>query len=240
MPMTFDHLFLLGLPASGKSELIDFMKKQSPEELRDMYHLGRFEEMDDFVWLWDKFIEDDLWERVGKGRFFSKRHGGNYGLVDGELFNFLIERFNQEIPKQYLSKPEFYKDGTLLIEFSRGCDYKYADALGNFEPDILNRAAILYIQVKPEESRRRNDARYQEKLRHSILAHKTPDEVMDKFYSFDDWTELTGDRPSGMFTLNGVSVPFVTMNNEPESTDPEVLSGRYGEALNTLWKLKNS
>ena len=82
--MTFDHLFLFGLPASGKSEFIDFMKKQSPQTLEEDYHLGLFEEMDDFVWLWEKFLEDDLWERVGKGRLFSVRDGENYGLVDGE------------------------------------------------------------------------------------------------------------------------------------------------------------
>jgi len=235
--MTFDHLFLLGLPASGKSEFIDFMKKQSPQALDEKYHLGRFDEMDDFVWLWDKFLEDDLWERVGKKRFFSMRDGENYGLVDGEMFNFLIERFNQEIPKKYLFNPSFYKEGTLFIEFSRGCDYTYRNALNRFDPEILKRAAILYVQVEPKESRRRNDARYQEKLKHSILAHKTPDEVMDKFYSYDDWNELTEGKNGGKLELNGVLVPFVTMNNEPESKDPQVLSERYGKALNQLWHL---
>jgi hypothetical protein len=238
--MTFDHLFLLGLPASGKSELIDFMKKQSDETLAERYRLGRFDEMDDFVWLWEKFIEDDLWERAGKGRLFSERYGENrenYGLTDGNMFNFLIERFNQEVPKQYLSRPEFYEKGTLFIEFSRGCDYTYRDALNRFKPEILKRSAIFYVQVSPTESRCRNDARYQEKLKHSILAHKTPDEVMDAFYSRDDWAEFTDSRTSGTLKLNGVDVPFVTMNNEPESTDPEVLDERYGSAFETLWKL---
>ena len=240
--MTFDHLFLLGLPASGKSEFIDFMKGQTPEVLAERYHIGRFEEMDDFVWLWEKFMEDDLWELVGCGRLFSMRCGAkgeNYGLIDGDMFGFLIERFNREIPEKYLLRPAFYEDGTLFIEFSRGGDYTYHDSLARFRPEILRRAAVLYVQVAPEESRRRNDARYQEKLAHSILAHKTPDEVMDKFYPYDDWTKFTGDKSSGTLMLNGVSVPFVTMNNEPESKDEAVLSKRYAAALNTLWKLKN-
>jgi hypothetical protein len=35
-------------------------------------------------------------------------------------------------------------------------------------------------------------------------------------------------------------VPFVSMNNEPESIDPAVLEGRYGAALETLWALRSS
>ncbi len=239
--MTFDHLFLLGLPASGKSEFIDFMKRQPREELVERYHIGRFEEMDDFVWLWEKFIEDDIWEDLGRGRLFSWRCGDNnenYGH-DGKLFDFMIERFNQEIPRKYLARPEFYDEGTLFVEFSRGGEYTYRDALNRFDPAILRCGAILYIQVTPEESRRRNEARYRERLAHSILAHKTPDEVMEKFYCCDDWSTLTNGKSSGTLKLNGVDVPFVTMNNEPESTDPAVLSLRYGDAMKTLWRIRS-
>lgn len=235
--MTFDHLFLLGLPASGKSELIDFMKTQSHEVLAQSYRIGRFEEMDDFVWIWEKCLEDDLWEKVGKGRLFSRKDGPNYALTDGAMYKFLTECFNREIPKQYLSRPSFYEEGTLMVEFSRGGENTYEYALNRFLPEILRRAAIMYVQVTPEESRRRNEARYQEKLAHSILAHKTPDEVMDRFYPYDDWTDFTGGKMDGYLKLNGVKVPFVTMNNEPESKDPEVLDERYGNALRTLWNL---
>lgn len=235
--MTFDNLFVLGLPASGKSELIDFMKKRSAEVLKERYHFGRFEEVDDFVWLWEKFEEDDLWEKVGKERLFSKKEGTNRGLINGDIFNYLLEKFNVEISKKYLNNPEFYKEGTLLIEFSRGGDYKYKDALNSFRPEILKNSSILYIQVKPEESRRRNDARYQEKLAHSILAHKTPDFVMDRFYPYDDWANFTKEKREGVLNISGIEVPFVTMNNEPESKDDEILDERYGNALNTLWDL---
>jgi hypothetical protein len=179
---------------------------------------------------------------VGKGRLFSMRCGEkneNYGLTDGELLNFCIERFNVDIPKKYLAHPEFYKDGTVFIEFSRGGDYTYRAALNRFKPEILNRSAIIYVQVEPAESRRRNDKRYQEKLKHSILAHKTPDEIMDKYYPYDDWRTLTEDKPRGELSLNGVRVPFVTMNNEPESTDAKVLEARYGKALDELWKMRS-
>ena len=235
--MTFDNLFLLSLPASGKSELIDFMKSKYYAVLGERYHLGCFDAMDDFVWIWEKCQEDDLWEKVGKGRLFSNKEGPNYALTDGAMYKFLTECFNREIPKQYLSRPEFYEEGTLLVEFSRGGDNTYDYTLNRFLPEILKNSAIMYVQVTPEESRRRNEARYQEKLAHSILAHKTPDEVMDKFYPYDDWVQFTDNKSHGYLKLNGVTVPFVTMNNEPESKDPVVLEKRYGNALNTLWEL---
>ena len=102
---------------------------------------------------------------------------------------------------------------------------------------VLGPAAILYIDVSREESWRRNVARYQEKLRHSILAHMVPRETYDYFYDVNDWPELTRGRPSGRLDVAGVSVPFVTMNNEPESTDPAVLEERYSTALGVLWAL---
>jgi len=237
--MTFDHLFLLGLPASGKSEFIDFMKQQASDVLAERYHIGHLEEMDDFVWLWEKCVEDDLWEEVGKGRLFSKKEGANYSIADGDLYKFFTECFNREIPKTYLSRPEFYRDGTLIIEFSRGGDNTYDYTLNRLDQEILKRSAVLYVNVTPEESRRRNEARYQEKLAHSILAHKTPDEVMDKFYPFDDWDAFTKSESSGVLECNGVKVPFFTMDNEPESKDISVLAERYGEALDTLWTLYN-
>ena len=59
-------------------------------------------------------------------------------------------------------------------------------------------AAIFYIDVSREESWRRNVARYQEKLRHSILAHMVPRETYDYFYDVNDWADLTGGQPVGL------------------------------------------
>jgi hypothetical protein len=37
-----------------------------------------------------------------------------------------------------------------------------------------------------------------------------------------------------------VRVPFVSMNNEPESTDRAVLEERYAGALERLWQLRGT
>jgi hypothetical protein len=240
MIKTFDHLLLLGRPASGKSEFIDFMKKVPDDVRARKYHIGRFEEVDDFVWIWEKFMEDDLWEKAGYDRLYSKQYmPGNPGLSpEGErLFDFCMQKFNDVITKKYLKKDRFYDDGTLFVEFARGRKNAFRKSLGALEPEILRRSAILFIYVTMEESWRRNVARYQEKLKHSILAHMVPKETFDYYYSEHDWLDLTDEKPAGHIQVGGLKIPFVTMNNEPESTDPVILEKRYGDALNKLYGL---
>lgn len=237
MTNTFDHLFILGRPASGKSEFLDFMSKLSDSDRAARFHLGKMKVIDDFVWLWEKFEEDDLWEKVNGKRLHSRPVKDGYILGSADLFDFLIEKLNHEIARRYLKDPGFYSDHTLLIEFSRGGERPYAPALERFDRKIYERAAIFYVEVSGEESIRRNEARYQEKLKHSILAHKCPDGDMARFYRDDDWPKITEGKRDGFVTLAGVKVPFVTMMNEPESTDPAVLGPRYGNALDKLWRL---
>jgi hypothetical protein len=239
----FRHLLVLGRPACGKSEFIDFLKHADPDVRRRLLHIGRYEEVDDFPWLWEKFQEDAIWERAGYERLYTQEYmPGNPGMAPkgARLFDWCMHKFNDVIAGRYLNRPALYDDATLLIEFSRGGANGFGRALGMLAPEVLAPAAIFYIKVSREESWRRNVARYQEKLKHSILAHMVPRETYDYFYDINDWDDLTGGRPSGWLDVNGVAVPFVSMNNEPESTDPEVLEERYAAALGELWTLRSS
>jgi hypothetical protein len=243
MTPLFRHLLVIGRPACGKSEFIDFLKHADPDVRRQLLHIGRFEEVDDFPWLWEKFQDDVIWERAGYEPLYTQEYmPGNPGMAPkgAKLFDWCMHKFNDVIARQYLSRPAFYDEATLLIEFSRGGANGFGRALGMLARDVLAPAAILYIKVSREESWRRNVARYQEKLRHSILAHMVPRETYDYFYDTNDWDELTGGRPSGWLDVKGVQVPFVSMNNEPESTDPAVLEPRYAAALGELWALRSS
>ncbi|MFH1653643.1 MAG: hypothetical protein ABIE74_06270 [Pseudomonadota bacterium] len=233
----FKNLFVLGKPACGKSELLDFMtNKISSEERSKIYHIGEMKVMDDFVWLWQKFIEDNLWERLIGKRFHSKRSGNLHIVDDASLYDFMIEKLNIEA-KKLLKNDGFYDEHTLLIEFARGGEKPYLPAMNRFDSEVLKSSVILYVDVSAEESRRRNEARYQEKLKHSVLSHKCPDEDMERFYQSDDWAAITGGKVDGFLKLNGVDVPFVTMNNEPESKDPVILGPRYKKALDLLYEL---
>jgi hypothetical protein len=242
MPRTFDHLLLLGRPAAGKSEFIDFMKNTPEAERAETFHIGRFEEMDDFVWLWEKFLEDDLWEEAGHPRLYSLRYGENYGLNPNasKLYDLMLARFNREMAARYLPRPEFYDEGTLIIEYARGGEQGYASSLARLSREILERAAILYVQVSFDESWRRNVARYEEKMKHSILAHMVPRQTLEHFYRIDDWDALTGRKPEGYLTVGAVRVPFVTMGNEPELKERGPLAERYGPALQKLMKLSKA
>jgi len=213
------------------------LQKLGDDERAHRMHIGRMCTMDDFVWLWEKFEEDDIWEKIGKERLHSNRSGQGYVLKDAALFNFLIAKLNHTIKFAYLKDDAFYRDHTLIVEFSRGGEAPYKPALSRFDPAIMKRAAIIYVEVSREESRRRNEARYQEKLKHSILAHKTPDDDMNRFYSDDDWPEITKGESEGYVEFGGVKVPFVTVHNEPEIKDPALLGKRYEPALSRLSQL---
>ncbi len=239
MVRTFDHLLLLGRPAAGKSEFIDFMKKTSDAERAEIFKIGRFEELDDFVWLWEKFLEDDLWEEAGQPRMYSLRYDENYGLDPKaeKLYDLMLARFNHEVAARYLTRPGFYDDGTLVIEFARGGKQGYAYSLPRLSREILERAAILYVKVSFDESWRRNVARYEEKQKHSILAHMVPRQTMENFYLNDDWDTYTVQKGDGYLTVNKVKVPFFTMPNEPELKERGPLADRYGPALTRLMEL---
>ncbi len=230
----FKSIILVGRPASGKSEFIDFMKKCSPTERMEKYHLGEICELDDFLWLWQKFVEDDCWEAAGYSRRFSKKVDHAYVITDGSILDYCLARFNAEYPKQ----PE---DNTILVEFARGeADGGYLHALSHLSDEILKDAAVLFIYASYDEACRRNEARYQEKLKHSVLAHKVPEEDMIRFGKEIDWLKITKEQPSGTLQIRGLSVPFVTMSNEPELKEMGPLGQRYQQALNTLWRIYDS
>jgi len=239
-PAIFEHLFVLGRPAGGKSEFIDFMKKMSDQDRAALFGIGRFEQVDDFPWLWEACLDDDARENRGEARVISERTPDGYNITRPKFRGSLVNRFNDTIAAKYLANPAFYGGGTLLIEFARGESDGFRESLERFDPDILRRGSILYINVSFEESYRRNSARYKKGQEESTLFHKVPDRDMFGFFRHNDWDELSGGRPDGRLDLAGVSVPFVSMPNEPESSDPGVLRTRYALALGRLMDLSRT
>jgi len=114
-----------------------------------------------------------------------------------EKYNLLSERLEKECAEmnEHLSVyPDTMEGKTLVIEFARGgpdgasmpIPWGYETALKQLSPEILEKSAILYIWVTPEESRRKNDERSDPNDPGSILKHGVPIEVMMKDYGCDD------------------------------------------------------
>jgi hypothetical protein len=123
---------------------------------------------------------------------------------------------------------------TVLIEFARGGSegtqpplpdpHGYAFSLRHLSPDILGRAAALYVWVTPEESRRRNQDRARPGLTGdaSILHHGVPEVVMRGDYGVDDFHWLlehgSGDAIE-VTTENGVhAIPAAVFDNRIDHT----------------------
>ena len=51
----FETIILIGRPAAGKSEVIDFLKKTDDAERARRFHVGPFTEIDDFPFVWETF-----------------------------------------------------------------------------------------------------------------------------------------------------------------------------------------
>jgi hypothetical protein len=119
--------------------------------------------------------------------------------IAGEA-NELLAEWNRSLPASL--------DGrTVVIEFARGgpagSDYPlpdhhgYLPSLSRLSSDILERAAILYVWVTPEQSRAKNQERARPDADGSILFHGVPEHVMLNEYGCDDieWLLQRSDRP---------------------------------------------
>ena len=63
-----DVILLIGRPAAGKSETIDFLKQLPDERRLQEYHVAPFEELDDFLYVWQTFENDAIRQSMGLGR----------------------------------------------------------------------------------------------------------------------------------------------------------------------------
>jgi len=234
----FDIIILIGRPASGKSEIIDYLKRSSDEHRLERFHIGKLDFLDDFPMLWTWFEEDYILEHIlNKPRLHTDQD--SY-FKEKYFWHLLIERFNIEYPKR-LRDEKYHDEHTLIIEFSRGSEHGgYTEALPHLSEQILKRAAILYVNVSYDESLRKNRRRFNPDKPDSILEHGLPDEKLERLYRDDDWATLS--KPNAEFvTVNGIQVPYVVFENEDDVTTdtPSLLAERLEEVLSQLWERKN-
>jgi hypothetical protein len=229
---TFDIIILNGRPAAGKSEVIDYLKKTPLDERRRRFHIGEFDEFDDFPILWERFEDDDIWSRHGYPRAHTTE---DYYFREHFFWNFLIERLNMAYAKTVRDDPRYHESRTAIIEFSRGGENGFEEAYGYLDPQILRRAGIVYIKVSYEESVRKNRRRANKDRPDSILQHSLPDEKMDFYYKTNDWEKLAARDPH-VIDVKGIEVPYAVLENEPEVTDkPAALGDALERTFGALW-----
>jgi len=228
----FDIIILIGRPAAGKSEVIDFLKHTSADERSRRFHISPFEEIDDFVYVWETFEADDILTRHGKKRLWTD---DRYWFTDEFIWNLYIERINLSYRKRLAANPSYHDTTTSIVEFARGGERGFEEAFSYLHEDIVKRAAILYINVPYEESVRRNRKRARPGMEDSILYHSLPDEKMDHYYKVNDWERLTSKDPATI-TIKGHRVPYAVFENLPEKThDPATLGSELEKATSILW-----
>ena len=121
-------------------------------------------------------------------------------MLDEETRNTVAAKVEDEARKIIELKesqfPDTFEGKTIIIECARGGPdgsrmplegaYGYQYTLAKFAPDLLRDAAILYIWVTPEESRRKNNERANPDDPGSNLFHGVPMSVMLGDYGCDD------------------------------------------------------
>ena len=125
-----------------------------------------------------------------------------------ELAGALEDECRDLLDRKNAGLPDTLEGKTVVIEFARGGadaspmplvePYGYRYSLSRLAPEILDKAAILYIWVTPEESRRKNLERTDPDDPGSILNHGVPAAVMYGDYGCDDmdWLIDTSDEPN--------------------------------------------
>ena len=231
----FPVLIITGRPAAGKSEVIDFLKKADPKERLSRFHIADFEELDDFVYVWEMFEIDDILTRHGKPRIWTDE---KYWFKDDFIWNLYIERINLEYRKKLARNANYHDNKTTLIEFARGGENGIYEALSNLHEDVLRRASLMYIKVSYEESVRKNRRRARSGQEHSILYHSLPDEKMEFYYKTNDWEKLAAKDPN-YIEVKGFRIPYVAFENEPEKTlDPNLIGQELERVTKKLWGMK--
>ena len=296
----FKVVLLQALPASGKSEVRNFMAHVAGDRLRDEFHIGANLQLDDFPYVHMMRRIDNELQAMGESRIFYPGEepftdGRDWGMLCNLLNEDYLDLMNRVVVKpdstaEYLfaridragegagiaprlgllkaevrarlaailenearamldekqnAYPESFENKTVVIECARGGPdgssmpltgtFGYQYSLPMFCPEILENAAILYIWVTPEESRRKNADRADPNDPGSNLHHGVPMAVMLGDYGCDDMEYLVAnskpncvsfeahgrhwDVPIGIFDNRVDKTSF--LRGEPETWDAD-------------------
>ena len=236
----FPLIILIGRPASGKSEIIDYLQHTESAERINRFHIAELDILDDFPMLYTWFEEDQILEdEFVKPRLHTEPD--EYFKYD-YLWDLLIKRLELEYQKRVRDIPAYHEHTTTIIEFSRGAAHGgYTQAFQQFSPELLQSASVLYVDVPYAESLRKNRLRFNPDRPDSILEHGLPDEKVERLYRHNDWEVFSGADKDNL-QIDSIQVPYAVFVNEDDVTSGT--SGSLGDrlefTLKALWDIFRS
>ncbi len=231
----FPILIVTGRPAAGKSEVIDFLKKCDPIVRLERFHIANFEELDDFLYVWETFELDDLMTQMGRERVWSDE---KYWFKDPYIWDLYMKRLALDYRKKIAKDPAYHDKMTTLVEFARGGDNAIHHALSCLSDEMLRQASLLYIRVTYDESVRKNRRRARQGEEDSILYHSLPDVKMEAYYKTNDWEALEAKDPRTI-EVHGHKIPYAVFENMPEKTlDVKLIDEELQRATGRLWEAR--
>lgn len=139
-------------------------------------------------------------DKAGEKAKIAPRLAGLDKATWTAVANELEKEARAMLDEKHAAYPASFEGKTIVVEAARGgpdgssmplpAPFGYQYSLGEFDPEILRRAVLLYVWVTPEESRRKNTARTDPNDPGSILHHGVPMDVMLGDYGCDDMDHL--------------------------------------------------
>lgn len=133
----FDIVLLVALPASGKSEVRNFMANISPEKLRDEFHIGENLQLDDFPYVHMMRRIDNELQAMGESRLF---YPGEEPFIDGRDWGTLCNLLNEDY-HDLMNRAVIHVDSAAQFLFDR------IDRAGR-QAGIAPRIALLSENVR--------------------------------------------------------------------------------------------
>jgi len=161
-------VFLLGRPGCGKSAIYRML---SEKLIKSEVEVTR---TDDFPVLKELLDRDTEFKR-------HYRKEGGFVVTDFTLLDDVLREMNEKLKKE--TKPR----KVIFVEFARD---SYANALKNFDREVLDRALILYVYCPFDVCVQRNVRRFKESGGKSLDDHIAPTDIMEKYYRRDDFEEI--------------------------------------------------
>ena len=232
---TLDVLFTWAYPGTGKSELFEFLRSLSREELAALNLGPDLVFIDDYTMVAALQKADIAREAAGEPRKVFRAetyHEGGFLHPEGwDVLNFYqVMRHAEAIAED----PDVYTHATVLIECARGgpegntrfpLPHGYQRVLDCFPVGVVESSAALYIDVPPEVAAQKNDERCSEEQAALMdtIVHHVPTGVMRDCYGSNDiaWMEeqaRTAGRDGYVQSSGGILVPTGHLVNVPDQT----------------------